>query len=306
VTPLRFYVSWYAHDPEYQKYDADCSVLVSPVSAPKSWTLSDFELLPRSIMLDSGSYSLLRNPVNQWSPSSVLTRQLHALQDYWRNTEVTLCHLDRPVLGADTKQTYDAIEATIANAYELKSLVQSLPQFQPLIGKVKLLGVIQGVDAESIQYCARELVRVGLFDRFGLGSLAPLMDPAEIGRRVQAALRVVDDLHIFGVSSLTALRRLRPLGVRSFDSSRPMKAAINCTLLYGSPLKCHTIAGTLRRQGITIRRARACSCPICTTHRRELVKVGAKKYNNLRALHNYLVLKRELCGVQPWTETTAP
>lgn len=252
-------------------------------------------------MLDSGSYALLKNPDNQWTAAMVLTRQLHALQDHWKHTDVTICHLDRPVLGSDTRRAYDAIEVTIANAYELRGLTRSRSDFQPLLGKVKLLGVIQGVDEKSIRYCAQELLRIGIFDRFGLGSLAPLMDATEIARRVKAAVNVVDDLHVFGVSSLTALRYLQQLGVRSFDSSRPMKAAINCTLLYGNPLRCHTIAGTLKRQNITIRRPKECACPICTQHQKDLIRVGAKKYNNLRALHNYLVLKRELCGVQAWT-----
>lgn len=296
---MRFYVSWYAHDPEYQRYDDDCSILVSPTLAPKTWTLGEFEVLPRAVMLDSGSYALFSNPNSRWSAAEVLKRQLCALQDKWNSTEVTICHLDRPVLGSDTRTVYDAVEATIANAYELRSLTDS-PLFRPVQGKVKLLGVIQGVDAESIRYCARELVRVGVFDRFGLGSLAPLMDATEIARRVKAALGVVDDLHVFGVSSLTVLRRLRELGVRSFDSARPMKAAIHCTLLYGSPLRCHTIAGTLKRPTITIRRPKECACPVCKSHRKDLVRTGAKRFNNLRALHNYLVLKQELCGVQAW------
>lgn len=296
---MKFYVSWVKHDPEYQQYDPDCALLVSPVWQPKYWTLANFTRLPRSVMLDSGSFYLLRAPDARLTPREVLKRQLTALGDYWDQVDVTICHMDRPVQGSGTKESYDAIEATIANAYELKQLLES-PEVHRIRNRVKFLGVIQGCDAQSIRYCAKELVRLGIFQRFGLGSLAPLMDKREIASRVAEALRVVEDLHVFGVSSLATMQLLKQLGVRSFDSSRPIKAAINCTLLYGSPLRCHTIAGTLRHPVISIRRRRPCDCPVCCEYRHELLQTGSKRYNNLRALHNYLMLKQELCGVRSW------
>lgn len=297
---MDFYVSWVAHDPEYQGYDQDCSLLVSPVAQPKSWSVKNFRTLPRKIMLDSGSFYLLRNPDSRKSATEILEGQLQFLSDQWPLIEITICHLDHPIQGTDTKRCYDALETTIANAYELRALLLNHPLGQRLRERVRFLGVIQGVNQESIHYCARELVRVGIFDRFGLGSLAPLQHPTEIACRVRYALEIVDDLHVFGVSSLSAMRQLSQLGVRSFDSSRPIRAAIHCTLLYGTPLRGYTIAGTLKRPAASIRKRKPCACPVCNEHGRDLLRTGSKRFNNYRALHNYLALKQELCNIQMW------
>lgn len=295
---MQFYVSWVSHDPEYQQYDSDCSLLVSPIHQPKSWHVGRFGVLPKRLMLDSGSYYLLRRSGVRFSARDILDSQLNALGDYWRVVQVTICHFDYPVMGSNIHEVNTAIETTLANAYDLKAELLQRPDWQELKENVRFLGVIQGTTPESIRFCAQGLLALDFFDSFGLGSLAPLMDPREISLRVAAAQSVIGtrDLHAFGVSSLAGMRRLRDLGVKSVDSARPIKAAIHCTVFYGSPLRGYTVKGTLKRAVEFITRPKECSCPVCQVHRRDLLKVGKKTYNNYRAIHNYLQLKRELCG----------
>ena len=295
---MLYYVSWIAHDPEYQEYDPDCALLVSPIHQPKSWHVGKFRILPKRLMLDSGSFYLLRRSNERVSAQQVLDSQLRALQHYWKHSNVTICHYDHPVLGNSAHAENLAIEATIANAYELRAEVLRRAECTRFGGNVRFLGVIQGTTPESIRFCAHGLMSLGFFDSFGLGSLAYLNDPKQLSLRVEAAQSVIGnrDLHVFGVSSLEGMRRLCQLGVKSIDSSRPMRAAIACTIFYGTPLKGYTIKGTLKRPGEVISRRKQCDCPICRQHGPDLLKVGRKRYNNYRAVHNYLRLKRELIG----------
>ncbi|MFZ5826719.1 MAG: hypothetical protein ACOY94_20715 [Bacillota bacterium] len=216
-------------------------------------------------------------------------------------TSVLLSHFDQPIEpGVSPGEAYKRMETTVAHAWDFLELADR----EGILNQVELVGVVQGYDCDSIRWCCRELKRLG-FHRFGLGSLAMLYRPQEIEARVRTALEEVGyGLHIFGISSVPILRALRGLGVASVDSARPVKEAMFYVLLYSDPFRRFALAGRRRSDmgGKQLVRGLPCSCPVCRVDPRLLFGVGAKRYTNFRAIHNYWHLKREVCGPSAWEE----
>lgn len=210
------------------------------------------------------------------------------------NVPTAVCHFDMPLIPWDdcAERNFRRIETTIGNAYEFMELFTraNLPK------NIKSLGVIQGYDVPSIKFCARELVRLG-FDRFGLGSLATLYHPNEIISRVKAAMEVVGtNLHIFGISNTELIFKLAQMGINSFDSSRPIRAAIYNIVFYSRPFRSFLIKGAKNKSSriSVIHEPLPCNCPVCRNDPYVLLRTGKKKFHNLRALHNYYHLVREI------------
>lgn len=292
---IRFFVCWAESDPCYQEYFEDCGILLSLAHIPLSWNVERFSVQPVRLMVDSGAFSLIHRP-NGIIPTQkdVFCRQVNAARG--SQVPTILCHFDSPLPPAniETLEVYRKIETTISNAHEFIRLFKSCS----LPPNFKSLGVIQGHNHDTICFCARELLRAG-FDFYGIGSLAPLQRSDQIVDRVEAAMQVVGpDLHVFGVSAIETVRQLAAKGIRSFDSSRPIRAAMYNSILYSRPLRVFTVRGSrLTRNVPVLDDPLPCKCPICVKEPSLLLRGGQKKYHNVRAIHNYYHLRREIESV---------
>ena len=148
---MDFYVSWSHSDPHYQLYDKQCSMLISTVGVSSIWQLSRFSKLPYQIMLDSGSYSYVANQQPLPTPRNVFKRQLAILAE--SDIPAILCAVDRPMLEKSLSLTEKnrAIDKTIANAWELKTLMaeynKSSTSDKHRLHTLEPLAVVQGYDA---------------------------------------------------------------------------------------------------------------------------------------------------------------
>ncbi|MHB8598520.1 MAG: hypothetical protein ACYDER_17110 [Ktedonobacteraceae bacterium] len=294
-------MSWYRGDPYYPLYDTDCSLLISITSVSHGWTIRSFPKLPNRLIIDSGGYRFAIAPHEALTPKEVLERQLSLLAG--ERVSTVICARDYPILNASVsmQEKDKCITRTIASAYELKNLVHR----QGLAGHIIPMAIVQGYDADSFEYCARELVSIG-FPLYGLGSLAVLKREAPIMERVHAVASVTgaEKLHIFGVSLLQVAQALRDAGIHSIDSARPAKSAAYNEILYSSPFRRFGILETSLREvplrGRIPRERRlslplACSCPVCVESPGSIMVVGRRANIRDRGVHNYFHLKRMLC-----------
>ena len=312
---MDFYVSWSHSDPLYQLYDKQCSMLVSTVAVSSVWRLTHFQQLPYQVMLDSGSYSYIANHLPLPTPRSVFNRQLAILSD--SDVPTIICAVDRPILERSLSLTERnrAIDRTIANAWELKTLMAEYYK-SDTCGKqrrhsIEPLAIIQGYDVMSIRHCARQLLEIG-YTRFGIGSMAHLYHTREIVKRVEVVQSVVgDSVHVFGVTGIETMKRLKELGVASVDSARPIKAAIYNEVLYSEPYRRFGIAGShfqpsdpkFSPHKMLSSLSIECSCPVCENRiNNDILKLGIRKFLIMRAVHNYYHVKRMISG---WPEEIA-
>jgi len=248
--------------------------------------------MPAKMMVDSGAFASIGNPGRKPSQYQVFCQQVNISRG--ATVPTILCHLDDPLppVDMDTLEVYRRIERTVANAYEFLHLFKSAglpPNF-------KSLGVIQGNSYETISFCANELVRAG-FDYLGIGSLAMLYKSELILERVWSAARIAGpELHVFGISAIEVAAQLMAMGIRSIDSSRPMKAAMYHLLFYSSPFRRYKLKNSkIKEKRIaTIESPIPCECPICKKDPALIFRPGEKKYHNMRAVHNYYHLRQEL------------
>lgn len=290
---IRFYVSWYLGDPDYPTYVSDCALLLSPTSLARNWTVRDLPTLPSRLILDSGGFRYLNSDDRAPSAGELLLRQLAILDHITIPT--LLCPLDSP-LGQVSLSIVSAdqlIAQTLAHAFELQRLIRRIP----LPYYVEPMAIVQGNDAATLSYCARELVAMG-YCHFGLGSLARVPDPAETARRVETVFAIVQrPLHLFGVASPQVLRSLNSTWVASVDSSRPAKASACNELIYSRPFRRYGIATEdgISRSRLPSRRCLVqplpCICPVCHTDPTAVIRIGRRDHIRARAIHNYYHLR---------------
>lgn len=289
-----FFICWADSDPLYQMYFNDCNILVSLPHVPQSWNISRFPAQPAKIMVDSGAFASISNP--RWSLTQAQAFNLQLNISRGSSVPTILCHLDVPLPPGEleTVEVYRRIERTVANAYEFIQLFKSAGLPPNFIS----LGVIQGNSYDTIAFCANELGRAG-FDYLGIGSLAPLFNTDLILERVRAAASIVGpELHVFGISGLEVVAELAAMGIRSFDSSRPMKVAMYNCLLYSRPFRRYKLKDSKIKDNIaTLESPIPCNCPICKKDPALIFRAGEKRYHNMRAVHNYYHLRRELEGI---------
>jgi tRNA-guanine family transglycosylase len=309
---MEFYVSWSHSDPLYQLYDKRCSMLVSITAVSHIWQLSRFPKLPYHIMLDSGSYSYISNNLPLPTPKAIFHRQLRILDGL--TIPAIICTVDHPILNKSMSLTEKnrAIDKTIGNAWELKALVAEYYKSgnfdKQRQNYIKPLAVVQGYDLASLKYCARQLQAMG-HNLFGIGSMAHLYNTKEIVHRVEAVQSIVGKpVHVFGISAIETMKRLREISVASVDSARPIKSAVYNAILYSEPFQRFGIAGSNFRSGETKfsperlvnELSLACPCPVCNNSiNNDILKLGVRKYLLLRAVHNYYHIKKTIVG---WNE----
>jgi len=292
---MKFYVSWYPGDPWYPDYDSDCNMLISITSVSQTWKLSRHKRMPNSLIVDSGGYRFAMNPNERLTPKQVFAKQTKLL-DYMP-AEIFLCSLDYPILNMNSSDSEkdQFISQTIGYAYEFYELVK---QYHGDV-TFKPVAIVQGYDVESLRFCARELKAIG-FDQFGLGSMIPVRFEDELVRRVQAVVEEVgDNLHVFGISSMQVIKRLKQVGLLSIDSARPAKAAMYNQVLFWSQEHILKIWENRERGKIMVPEEIGqgqqviCPCPICEgSLNTDMMKTGARKNIYLRTVHNYWQIKQ--------------
>ncbi len=306
---MDFFVSWSHSDPLYQLYDKQCSMLISTVAVSSIWQLTHFPQLPYQVMLDSGSYSYIANHLPLPTPREVFNRQLAILAG--SDVPTTICAVDRPMLEKSLSLTERnrAIDRTIANAWELKTLMAEYYK-SGFVGKqrhhpIEPLVIIQGYDVATIKYCARQLFAIG-YTRYGIGSMAHLYQTDVIVKRVEAVQAVVgQSVHVFGVSAIETMKLLKERGITSVDSARPIKAAIYNEILYSEPYRRFGIAGShfhpsdpkFSPHKLLSQLSVECPCPVCgNSINNDILRLGTRKHLLLRAIHNYYHIKKMISG----------
>src|SRR5258708_39586725 len=124
----------------------------------------------------------------------------------------------------------------------------------------------------------------------------------EIARRVEAVQSVVGtSVHVFGVSAVETMKKLKELSVTSVDSARPIKAAIYNEVLYSEPYRRFGIAGSHFRPSdpkfglhkLISELSIVCPCPVCKNDlNNDILRLGTRKHLLLRAVHNYYHIKK--------------
>lgn len=288
---LNYFMCWTRSDPIYQNYFPESNILISLPHLPRSFTLKQFKIMPRKLMIDSGAYYLMTNPHYQMNQADIFKRQLEIAS--CSNVPTVLCHLDYPIPYSvtDKIEIHRRLEKTIANAYEFINLFKN----EKLPFNFKSLGVIQGNDYESINFCAREMKRIG-FDIYGLGSFIGIYQTDIILERVRSAIEVIGaNIHIFGVSAMETVKSLLNYGIKSFDSSRAMKLAMYLCVAFSNPFRVYKIKDSKSDKTMPILESPIpCDCPICLCDPMSIFKVGEKRYTNSRAIHNYYHITKEL------------
>lgn len=298
---MDFYVSWYPGDPDYPSFDRTCALLISITSVARDWTVRSLPQLPEKLLIDSGGYRYATASSESPTAQDVLMRQLGMLDGV--PVPVIVCARDYPILDSSVSEAEKdkSITQTIASAYELKCLVEKgrLPTH------ILPMAVIQGHTPHALRYCAQELKDID-FPLYGVGSLAELRRQQPIVERLTAVAEVIQPgkLHVFGVSSVSTVRILAGLGVRSFDSAQPAKAAMYNEVIYSQPYRRYGIleSGESPMRGRIPRHRRlntplACDCPVCQRSATSILIVGKRQGIRDRALHNYYHLKQEFTSL---------
>jgi len=294
---MRFYVSWSRSDPFYPSYDEDACMLISIATTSNIWTLDRLPTPPKYLMIDSGGYSMSRMGNDVIAPKFVIRNQLSLLGD--SDVPTIICPLDFPIVDNDLSQAQKdvLITETIANAYELKNLME----IERVTPNVSPMGIIQGDNSDALQYCARELLNIG-FPIYGIGSLANLYDHKSIIKRIQAVIAVIPPrkLHIFGVSAIDTVQFMKKIGIASFDSATPIKSAIYNELIYSDPFRRYLVRAPKRAsknyipsKNRVLYKPIPCDCPVCREDPTIIFGVGSSKFTKKRAIHNYYHLKEE-------------
>ena len=92
--------------------------------------------------------------------------------------------------------------------------------------------------------------------------------------------------------------RLIELGIRSFDSSRPMKAAIYNCVFYSNPFRRFKLKGSSANRNYQFLQNRF-PVPVLSKDQTLIIKVGTKRTTNYRAVHNFYHLRQHWKGWRP-------
>ena len=295
---MKYFISWTHSDPIYQHYFADVRVLVSPPNVNLAWNVGLWPSAPVDLIVDSGAFQYHRAGRSP-SPEMVLNRQLHLAAGL--DTPVGICHLD--ILVAGIRDPADALRRSMKNLTHARWLITQGADHLP--ENTEPIGVIQGRDAEQIFYVAQALAEMG-YRRFALGSLAGKVASSrdEVLRRTEAALEAVGPrLHLLGVSSVPVLEALARLGVESADSGTPIKEAAWGGIFYSEPFRRYKLPSAHFREwqrtysfAEVIDSPLPCACPVCRDDPTQIMNPNGKVAVNLRALHNYYHLRRDIEG----------
>jgi tRNA-guanine family transglycosylase len=294
---MDYYVSWTHSDPVFQQFVPDAKILVSPPNVSLSWQIRQWPCRPQALIVDSGAFQYYRAG-RRPTPEELLSRQLHILGG--EAIDCGFCHPDMPMLGT---RNLAELERRVAQNLEQARWLIRVATSHALPPNVRPIGVVQGYSVETVFYVAQALTDMG-YTWLALGSLAKLSstDSNELMRRAEAALEAVGPgLHVLGVSSVTLLPRLSQLGVQSADSGAPIHEAWRGGLFYSRPFRRYKLPSPHFKEWTRnysfaeiLPAPLPCDCPVCLEDSDRLLQPSGKLYVNLRAVHNYFHLRREL------------
>lgn len=288
---MDFFIGWSHSDAKYCDYFENTSMLISTI--PNNVRpLQKFNKQPKKLIIDSGAVYYV-NQSKKASAQKIFEKQLSFLEDATSDIEsIKLVQLDEPLLGKVTLQDrYAAIERTLFLAWEFMNLYtkRNLPLH------IEPMGVIQGFDKASIQYCIHELKLMG-YKQFGIGSLL-LKGAKKQLSLIKSAAQIVgpDRLHVFGVTGIAQIKEMANLKISSFDSTRPTKAAAYYSVFYSNPFRTYILAASrTSKSGPRIAEPLFCTCPVCMYNPRDILIPSPRKYMLLRSIHNYYHLRKTI------------
>jgi len=220
---MKIFVTWSPHDisPLLEEYVDGFSVSLAWLSRCKlerGTVIGIRRLLgvSKEVMLDSLGATIAKARASPYDPRSqrhILNLQLWLRPDY-------IVHKDYPLLSRDlsAREKEKLLEKTIRNA-------EIMTRLRDEFGLKNVIYVIQGWNLESMVYCAKRYVDLGV-DMYGLGSSINV-SPGELVRRLRAVREVIGErayLHVFGALKPSHFHAIREY-VDSVDTSTPIKSA---------------------------------------------------------------------------------
>jgi tRNA-guanine family transglycosylase len=294
---MKYFASWTHSDPLYQDFLPDTCLLVSPPSVNQAWQAVTWPVMPAALIIDSGAFQYHKEG-RTLPPDVVLARQLHMSAGL--SLPISICHLDVPMLG--TRNILELDRRITRNLEQARWLMQYIVT-HGLPAHVTPIGVIQGYTPERIYLVGQILAEMG-YTSFALGSLAGMVASSrdELLRRVEAALEAVGpNLHVLGVSSTTVLPQLVRAGVASIDSGAPIHEAWRGGLFYSRPFRRYKLASPHFQEwrrtysfAEILTDPLPCDCPVCQENPEHIFQLKGKRFINLRAVHNYYHILRDL------------
>jgi 7-cyano-7-deazaguanine tRNA-ribosyltransferase len=294
---MKYFVSWTNREPCFQLYDSACNILISPANLPSRWSIKNWSILPRELLVDSGAYSIRNNSIP--SCIEVLEKQLSITNGWPANKRLLFSHPDLIIpIGADFKDTNSIIAESLKRAKVYFGLVaKSKSSAVPI-------GVIHGFDEESLFSSYMELKDIG-YVYFALGSLGVRFFKSQKDLCMKAINIVseyeISPIHVFGVTLPLINLNTSSYRITSYDTSAPTKLAYNGIVLYGTPLKRYVITSNavkiFNRASFSfseiIPEPLKCNCPVCKCNPHNLYAPIEKEAKLNRILHNYFQIKWE-------------
>lgn len=286
---MKLFVTWSPHDvsPLLSEYVDGYSVSLALFSRRKlemAAALGLKKLLGTSkeLLLDSLSMTIASASIKPYDPRSqfhMLNMQLWLRPDY-------IVHKDYPLLNRalSEKEKLKLLARTIRNA-------EVMFRLEERYGLRNVIYVIQGWDLESMAYCAKCYVELGV-EMYGLGSSISL-GHREFARRLRRVREIVGrhaHIHVFGALKPYHLEIVKQYA-NSIDTSTPIKAAaMGCILVEGG--------GHVRR--IKVERVSLKDLRLPSHLRRELEQVIEDSNNRGEDRPPITMLKRALAAANAY------
>ncbi len=280
-------------DPEFQLYDEDASILLSPTILSRSWDVRQWTKLPSVLYIDSGIYT---DQNSRPSVESILDAQVR-ISNNISSIPVFYSHPDILLLkGLDQVQMINSVNESLRRAADY------IKHFKEKGVNGKPVGVIHGLEPETIYLSYQRLIQMG-YEYFAIGSLSVRI--THYRQKVINLLQFILDagikpLHILGLT-LPLIEEFSPGSFASFDTAAAIKLAHNGSVLYQAPLRRCIIKpnayNNLRTQLYSFRTALPepldCDCPVCSVDSSQLVGDNNAIVRVNRSIHNYFMLKQE-------------
>lgn len=289
---IKFFISWTECDPLFQKYDSECNVLLSPSLLTSEWSIRKWDVKPKAIFIDSGSYSS-----NKYLPVSEIIKDQSRISSGWEfNNNIYFAH---PDVMLPSGSTYDEEIMIIRNNLERAK------EYIELFSKNKLsgipVGIIQASCEEDLLCSYYHLKEIG-YEYYAIGSISKRMKvEKEILKNTLEIINThkLGPIHMFGITLPLIADSDILENVTSFDTSTPIKLGYYGTVLYTNPFRRYLIKPNShqkhRDNNFAFRQHLEepieCHCPICSDNRAALIQTDSKTAKINRIIHNYFQIK---------------
>lgn len=294
---IQVFISWTDREPEFQKYLEVTNILLSPSLLTKNWNVTNWSMMPQSVMVDSGTFTQFKNN-GVVDVQSCIQAQLRILEGWPNEKSAFFIHYDYPLsLNLPFDQYQERVAQNLESAQEY---ITSFPHAKNRIP----VAVIHALDAETLAESWLALQDMG-YRRFAMGSLVALLfrsrDRLQLLFETCQELGLVN-LHLLGISSPSLLREKVGTWIGSLDTSAPTRQAIAGTINYSNPFERFVLAPTQRHRMVnsgfgkrkTLSTPRPCLCPVCSLDPQSLLCIDESKARQRRKIHNAFHLLEEV------------